>query len=130
MLKGVIHGNTIELEEAPGLPEGQKVRVQVQLLEEPPRWLDRFTVNPSIAVGKLLVTGTRLLAEDLAQEIDAGRSDEELRGLYPELTQEDFAALRQYVRVPAVQRRLFGAWAEDADELDRFLEELPGQRKQ
>jgi len=30
ILKGVIHGKTIELEEEPGLPEGQSVEVTVQ----------------------------------------------------------------------------------------------------
>ena len=125
ILKGVVHGKTIELEHDTGLADGQQVSVQVQIVEEPPRWLDRFTVDPSIVLGKLLVKGTRLLA----QEVKTGRSDEELRRMYPELTQEDVEALQQYVRVPAGLRHAFGAWAEDGEELDRFLEELRLLRK-
>jgi len=30
VLRGVVHGKTIELEEAPGLPDGQPVNVTVQ----------------------------------------------------------------------------------------------------
>ena len=129
-LRGVIHGRVIELEEAPALLDGQKVSVQVQPLEEPPKWLEQFTVDPSVAPGKLLIKGTRLLAEDVAQELEGGRSDEELLKLHAELTQEHVVALHEYVRVPALQRRLFGAWAEDADELDQFLEEIRRHRKQ
>jgi uncharacterized protein (DUF433 family) len=128
--RGVIRGRIIELEEAPALPEGQKVSVQLLPVEEPPKWLDVFTVDPSMAPGKLLVKGTRLLAEELAKELDAGRSDQELLVAHPELTQKHVDALRQYVRVPAIQRRLFGSWAEDAKELDHFLEEIRRLRKQ
>jgi uncharacterized protein (DUF433 family) len=123
LFKGIVHGKTIVLEQEPGLPDGQKVSVQVQAVEEPPQWLDRFTVDPSIAAGKLLVKGTRLLAEDLARLIDDSRTDEELRGLHPELTAEHVAALRQYVKVPAGLRRAFGAWAHEAQAVDQFLEE-------
>jgi uncharacterized protein (DUF433 family) len=129
IFKGVVHGKTIELDQEPGLPDGQKVSVQVQAEEAPPRWLEHFTVDPSIALGKLLVKGTRLQAENLAQLIEQGKSDEELRRLHPELTAEQVAALRQYVQVPAVMRRLFGAWAEDAEELDKFLEERRALRR-
>jgi hypothetical protein len=54
ILKGVIHGKTIELEQEPELPDGQRVSVQVQPEEQPPKWLERFTVDRSIALGKLL----------------------------------------------------------------------------
>jgi hypothetical protein len=36
-LKGTIHGKTIELEIAPGLPEGQQVSVLVQPVDESSR---------------------------------------------------------------------------------------------
>jgi uncharacterized protein (DUF433 family) len=128
IFKGVIHGKTIELDEEPGLPDGLKVTVQVQM-EEPPKWLERFTVDPSIALGKLLIKGTRLQAEDLARLVEKGRSDEELRQMHPELAAEDVAALRQYVKVPGSLRRAFGAWAEEAEEVDKFLEEIRRARK-
>jgi uncharacterized protein (DUF433 family) len=124
-IQGVVHGKTIELSEAPNLSDGQRVVVQLQPADEPPpQWLEHFTVDPSVALGKLIVKGTRLLAEDLARHIDEGRSDDELRRLHPELTVEDIDALHHYVQVPATMRRLFGAWTDEAEELDKFLEEM------
>lgn len=126
---GVVHGKTIELEQEPGLPDGQRVSVQVQPEESPPKWLERFTVDPSIALGKLLVKGTRLLADDLVRLVEEGRSDEDLGRLYPELTAEDLDAVRQYAKVPAGLRLSFGGWAEDAEELDEYLEWTRQHRK-
>ena len=37
VLRGVIHGRTIELEHEPGLPEGQQVSVTVQIVHAPKR---------------------------------------------------------------------------------------------
>jgi uncharacterized protein (DUF433 family) len=119
---GIIHGKTIELEQEPGLPDGLKVSVQLRAEEPPPPWLERFTVDPAIAVGKLLVRGTRLVADDLVHLVEEGRSDDDLRQLHPELAAEDLDAVRQYAQVPAGLRRAFGGWAEDADELDRYLQ--------
>jgi hypothetical protein len=70
VLKGVIHGKTIELEQEPGLPEGQAVSVQLQ----------------PIPTREKLPPGEGL-------------------------------------------RRSFGAWAEDAEELDKYLEWNRQQRK-
>jgi len=66
LLKGTIHGKTIELEQAPGLPDGQAVSVML---------------TPSPTTGE-------------------------------------------------ASRRAFGAWAGDAAQLDRFLEEIRRDRKQ
>jgi uncharacterized protein (DUF433 family) len=129
ILKGVIHGKTIELEQEPELPDGQRVSVQVQPEELPPKYLERFTVDPSIAVGKLLVKGTRLQVDDLTRLVEEGHSDEELRRLHPQLTAEDVDTVRQYVRVPEGLRRSFGGWAEDAEELDKYLEWSRQHRK-
>lgn len=128
-LRGVVHGKTIELEQEPGLPDGQNVSVQVRPEEAPPAWLERLTVDPSIALGKLLIKGTRLLAEDLARLVEEGRSDEELRRAHPELTAEDVAAVREYAKVPAGLRRAFGGWAEDSEELDKYLEWIRQNRQ-
>lgn len=68
VLKGVVHGKTIELEDESGFPDGQEVNVTVQPVRE------------QLAPGEGL-------------------------------------------------RRAFGAWADDADELDRFLEWNRQQRK-
>ena len=73
VFKGVVHGKTIELDQEPGLPEGQEVQV---------------TVEP----------------------VRAGAGEGPLprcEGL----------------------RRAFGAWAEDAEELDKYLEWNRQQRK-
>lgn len=121
VLKGVIHGKTIELEQEPELPDGQRVSIQVEP-DEPPKWLERFTVDPSIALGKLLVKGTPLRVEDLVDLVEQGRSDEELRQRHPELTAEDVDAVRHYAKVPEGLRKSFGGWAEDAEELDKYLE--------
>lgn len=129
-INGVIHGKTIELSESPGLPDGQRVVVQLQPAEEPPpKWLEHFTVDPAIAPAKIIVKGTRLHAQDMAQLIEEGRTDDELRRLHPELTPDDIDALHHYVQVPAALRGLFGAWALDAEELDEFLAERRRQRQ-
>src|SRR4051794_14848867 len=98
-LKGVIHGRTIELESEPDLPDGQQVCVEIRSIDEPPPWLERLVVDPSVRPGKLVLKGTRLLAEDLAELVEQGRSDDELLKQHPELTPEDVAAIRRYVLV-------------------------------
>jgi uncharacterized protein (DUF433 family) len=129
VLKGVIHGKTIELAEKPELADGQAVAVRVEPEELPPAWLERFTVDPSIALGKLLVKRTRLLVEDLVARIEEGRSNEDLRQLHPELTAEDVDAVRHYAKVPSGLRLSFGGWAEDAEELDEYIEWTRQHRK-
>jgi uncharacterized protein (DUF433 family) len=129
MLRGVIHGKTIELESEPGLPDGQEVSVEIHPVSEPPGWLERLHVDAAVRPVKYVVKGTRLLAEDLTQLVEEGRSDEELLRQFPELTPEDVAAIRQYARVPSGLRRAFGSWAEDAEELDAYLEWTRQQRK-
>ena len=59
----------------------------------------------------------------------AGRSDQELREAHPDLTPEDLAAVREYAKLPVEMRRCFGAGAEDAEELDKYLEWCRQQRK-
>lgn len=91
--------------------------------------LEHFTVDASIAPAKIIVKGTRLLAQDMAGLIEEGHSDDALRRMHPELTADDIDALHEYVKVPATLRGLFGAWADDAEELDKFLEEMRRQRR-
>ena len=129
ILKGVIHGRTIELRSEPGLPDGQEVSVEIRPVDEAPLWLERLVVDPSVRPGKFVVKETRLLAEDLAGLVEEGRTDAELLGLYQELTPEDVAAIRQYAAVPSGLRRAFGGWAEDADELNEYLDWTRRQRR-
>ncbi len=70
VLDGVIHGKMIELQQEPGLPDGQRVLVTVHAVDE----------------GSGLPKAERL-------------------------------------------RRAFGGWAEDAEELDKYLEWNRQQRK-
>jgi uncharacterized protein (DUF433 family) len=128
-MQGVIRGRNIELETDSGLPEGQRVAVEVRPIEEPPTWLQRLAVDPAVRPGKFVIKGTRLLVDDLVRLVGEGRTDEDLRKLYPELAPPDLEAIHQYARVPEGLRHSFGGWAEDAEELDRYLEWTRQQRK-
>ncbi len=128
-VKGVIHGKTIELEQETGLPEGQRIAVEVSPLDDPPAWLERFVVDPNVRPGTFVINGTRLLVDDLVQLVAEGRSDEELRQTHPELSSADLAAVRNYSRVPEGVRRSCGGWADDAEELYQYLDWTHQQRK-
>lgn len=128
-LQGIVHGRTIELEQEPGLAEGQRVAVDVRLVDEPPAWLERFVVDPAVHPGKLVIKGTRLLVDDLVRLVEEKRNEQELRQLHPELTPPDLEAVRQYAHVPIGLRQSFGGWAEDAEELDKYLEWTRQRRK-
>ena len=94
-LRGRIRGKTIELEQEPGLPEGQAVAVQIQPLVEtkpaaassqeapPPWWLERLDVDPNVVRGRVIIKGTRLQAETLVALREEGRAEEELLRTYP-----------------------------------------------
>jgi uncharacterized protein (DUF433 family) len=126
-----LHGRCIELPWELGLPEGHVIEVTIKTCPEdesppeppPPRWLERFEVNPSVVAGKFVVKGTELLADALVSLVEEGKSDEDLQNAHPELTPQDVDAVREYAKVPLGLRQSFGGWAEDAEELDAFIEE-------
>jgi uncharacterized protein (DUF433 family) len=128
-IHGVIHGKTIEVERESGLPEGQRIAVDLRPLDEPPAWLERFAVDPAIGSGKFVFQGTPLLVDDLLQLVNEGIGDEDHRQIHPELSAADLEAVRNYARVPEGMRRSFGGWAEDAKELDEYLDWTRQQRK-
>ncbi len=140
-IQGVIHGKTIELQDEPGLPDGQAVAVTIQRIEristEPgtlhiagvESWMDRLVFDSTVLPGEKIVKGTRLAAEALVVELQQGLTDDEILRAHPELSKSDMEALRQYAQAPLGLRRSFGAWAEDAVELDRYLEWTRQQRK-
>jgi uncharacterized protein (DUF433 family) len=128
-INGVIRGKTIELEREPGLPEGQRIAVDVRPLDERPAWLERFAIDPAVRAGRFVIKGTQLLVDDLVDLVSAGRSDEDLRQTHPELSVADFEAVRNYASVPEGLRRSFGGWADDSDELDEYLHWTRQQRK-
>ncbi len=140
-LTGVVHGRVIELERDLGLPDGQMVTITLQyativppdpIPEEVPGaelWLDRLVFDSSVLSGVRIVKGTKVAAEPLVTEIEQGASDDAILQAHPKLTPEDVRALRAFARVPAWIRRTAGAWAEDAEELDEYLEATRQQRK-
>lgn len=113
-MRGTIHGKTIVLEQDPGLPDGLVVQVEI---EESTAWLDRFEVKD----GQHVVRGTNLQANDLADLVDQGLTDDDLLQRFPALSPDDLPAIRKYARVPSGLRRSFGAWAEYAEEVDEFV---------
>lgn len=130
--KGVIHGKTIELEAAPGLPDGQAVTVAIQQTAAPvperlgpvppvESWCERIIFDKTVSHTEKVVKGTRLHAEALVAEMQLGKSDADLLKAHPELTTADAIALRNYARWPAGLRQSFAAWADEAEELDQYL---------
>jgi|GEM_PF-729605 len=140
-IHGVIHGTTIELKQATGLPDGQTVAVTIQPVEQPPTshgaieipsvelWVNRLVFDSSAHPIERVVKGTRLVVEELVAELNLGRSDKEMLHAHPELETDDLEALRHYALWPVGLRRSCGAWAEDADELDKYLEWTRQHRK-
>jgi uncharacterized protein (DUF433 family) len=129
-LRGVVHGKTIELEQEPGLPDGQRVAVAVHPLDEvAASWLERFTVDPQAAPGRFVIRGTGLVVDDLVRMVAEGRTDEDFVRVHPELTSQDIGAVREYAQVPEALRESFGGWAEDAEQLDEYLEWCRRQRR-
>jgi uncharacterized protein (DUF433 family) len=137
-IHGVIHGKTIELDREPGLDDGQEVSVEIRPIvreatqtDQPasPWWLEQLDVDPTVRRGKFVVKGTTLLADALVDQLDIGKTDSELLRAHPELTPTAVAALREYAQLPIEMRRSFGAWAEDSEELDEYLEWTRQHRK-
>jgi uncharacterized protein (DUF433 family) len=141
VFSGVVHGKTIELETEPGLPDGEAVAVTIQRIErvvrsaengDPPSidsWTDRLVFDSTVVPGERIVKGTRLAAELLLIELRHAHTDDDLLRSHSELTADDVAALREYSRLPEAFRRSFGAWGEDAEELDKYLAWTRQQRK-
>jgi uncharacterized protein (DUF433 family) len=132
VFKGVVHGKTIELEQEPGLPDGETVNVAIQRMPRPQpspqepvpqveTWCERIVFDKTVSPTEKVVKGTPLLAEALVVELQEGKSDAELLKGHPELTADDVAALRHYARVSPGLRQSFGAWADEAEELDEYL---------
>ena len=136
-LTGIIHGRNIELAQDTGLPDGQEVEVEIHPIQlKPmatalpvPSWLARLEVNPGVRPGKFVVKGTQLLADELVGRLEEGWSDDKLMKTHPQLAAEDVAAVREYAKLPLEMRRSFGAWVDDAEELDKYLEWNRQQRK-
>jgi uncharacterized protein (DUF433 family) len=94
-----------------------------------PWWVEHLDVDPSVRRGKFVVKGTRLLADALVEEFEKCQGEEELLRRHPVLSRTALAAVREYASLPIEMRRSFGAWADESDELDEYLEWARQQRK-
>ena len=68
-LQGVIHGKTIELEQVPGLPDGEAVAVTIERVQRPAAvtkaeeipwvelWVERLVFNSAVLPGERIVKG-------------------------------------------------------------------------
>jgi uncharacterized protein (DUF433 family) len=91
--------------------------------------MERLVFDSSVLPGERIVKGTRLSAEDLVAELQRGASAADLLQAHTELSDEDVQALCLYAQVPAGIRSSAGSWAEDGDDLDKFIEWTYAQRK-
>ena len=58
--------------------------------------LERITSDPMTMMGKPVVRGTRITVEHVMRELAAGRTQQELVDLYPNLSEEDVRAACAY----------------------------------
>jgi uncharacterized protein (DUF433 family) len=86
-------------------------------------------IDPTVKVGKFVIKGTSILVDRLVEDIQRGSTDAELIASNPKLSAKDVAAAREYAKVPVELRRSFGAWADEAEELDDYLAWSRQQRK-
>src|SRR5947209_16677142 len=102
ILKGTIHGKTIELDREPGYPDGQSVTVEVHpvIVEKPipaaggpPGWLARMEVNPAVRIGKFVIKGSKLEVDELVRFLEKGRNEEDLVRAYSALDKADVEAV-------------------------------------
>jgi uncharacterized protein (DUF433 family) len=140
-LTGIVHGRIIELDHEPGLPDGQVVTVAIERLDTTPSaspqevlptvesWCERIVFDSAVSPTEKVVKGTRLRAETLVAELEQGKNAEQLLTTHPELTPADVEALTNYARTPVGLRRSFGAWANESEELDTYLEWNRQQRR-
>jgi uncharacterized protein (DUF433 family) len=120
-----------------GLPEGQEVSVEIlpiianpaQLRPPSPWWLAHLEINPAVRPGKFVIKDTNLLVDELVAHLEEGWTEAHLFQVHPALTPQDVDAAREYAKVTVEMRRCFGAWAEDAEELAKFLEWNRQQRR-
>jgi uncharacterized protein (DUF433 family) len=67
-------------------------------------WRTRITVDPAICHGKACISGTRIMASVVLDNLAAGQSPEEILKLYPTLQPEDIAAVIAYAAELARER--------------------------
>ena len=67
-------------------------------------WRDRVTVDPSICHGQACITGTRVMASVILDNLAAGISREAILESYPSISAEDIQAVIAYAAELARER--------------------------
>jgi uncharacterized protein (DUF433 family) len=67
-------------------------------------WRDRVTVDPDVCHGRACITGTRVMASVILDNLAAGISGEEILKSYPSIGAEDIRAVIAYAAELARER--------------------------
>ena len=59
---------------------------------------ERIEINPEICHGKPHIKGTRIMVSIILEWLEAGKTFEEIRDAYPDLSNEDISAVVRYAR--------------------------------
>jgi len=59
-------------------------------------WTTRITTNPAVCHGRPCITGTRIMASVVLENLAAGFSSDDILVLYPTLQREDVTAVMAY----------------------------------
>jgi uncharacterized protein (DUF433 family) len=67
-------------------------------------WRTRISIDPAICHGKACITGTRIMASVVLDNLGAGQSVDDVLRLYPTLRPEDVTAVMAYAAEFARER--------------------------
>jgi len=67
-------------------------------------WRERITVDPAVCHGQACITGTRIMAAVVLDNLAAGLGTDEIISSYPSLTAEDVHAAMAYAADLARER--------------------------
>ncbi|MFH1117182.1 MAG: DUF433 domain-containing protein [Pseudomonadota bacterium] len=70
-------------------------------------WRDRITVDPFICHGKACISGTRIMASVILDNLAAGISRDEILKSYPSVTDDDIQAVIAYAAELARERVVY-----------------------
>ena len=71
------------------------------------QWQDRILIDPSVLVGKPVITGTRIAVEFIVDLLAEGWTHEQVTSNYPQLTVEDLRAALRYASEVMKQERVY-----------------------
>lgn len=61
------------------------------------KWQERITVDPLVCHGRACITGTRIMASVMLDNLAAGIPQDEILGSYPSITAQDIQAVIAYM---------------------------------